>query len=253
MARVDRNLGTHLIQFQEQVNQLKWIHNEFSDPDYIYKNLKQVKFKGSSISDLHLNFTLPGYDEIELKPNGKKEIVSLETLEEYITLVAEFTLLQNYQAEMFRKGFEKLIPVNCLEVFEPDELESVICGKDEEIWDSSMLLESILPAHGYNKDSRTFQNLVDVLANFDLHNRQLFLKFCTGSPRLPLGGFKGLHPALTVVKKDPNVLGSSPDIYLPSVMTCQNYLKVPDYTSKEILIKQLKYALNEGNEAFHFS
>ncbi|CAG9321229.1 UPL4_2 [Blepharisma stoltei] len=253
LIKVDSSLGRHLLQFQELANQASWINEEFSDPDYQYKQLKQVKYKGSSICDLHLTFTLPGYESIDLKPNGKNIFVSLETLEEYINLVCEYTLLQNYQAEAFRKGFEKMIPVVSLEVFEPEELEEVICGKNNEIWEFSILADAIMPAHGYSKDSGTFQDLLHIMESFDAGEKQLFLKFCTGSPRLPLGSFKGLHPPLTIVKKDPTVQGSSPDEYLPSVMTCQNYLKVPEYSSKEILKKQMKYAMTEGNEAFHFS
>jgi E3 ubiquitin-protein ligase TRIP12 len=46
--------------------------------------------------------------------------------------------------------------------------------------------------------------------------RKEFLKFMTGSPRLPLGGFKSLDPKMTVVLR---TSGKSPDYYLPSVMT----------------------------------
>ena len=73
---------------------------------------------------------------------------------------------------------------------------------------------------------------------------------------MPIGSFKSLTPPLTIVKKSfdtPEVklifaynLSSSickciklkfalkvnPDDYLPSVMTCANYLKLPDYSSK---------------------
>lgn len=43
------------------------------------------------------------------------------------------------------------------------------------------------------------------------------------------------------------------DDYLPSVMTCVNYLKLPDYTSLAALKKQLFTAIKEGQGAFHLS
>ena len=43
------------------------------------------------------------------------------------------------------------------------------------------------------------------------------------------------------------------DDYLPSVMTCVNYLKLPDYTGAESLRKQLFTAMREGQGAFHLS
>lgn len=46
-------------------------------------------------------------------------------------------------------------------------------------------------------------------------------------------------------------LGS--DDYLPSVMTCANYLKLPDYSDGKILQKRLFTAIKEGQGAFHLS
>ena len=43
------------------------------------------------------------------------------------------------------------------------------------------------------------------------------------------------------------------DDYLPSVMTCVNYLKLPDYTSIEMMRKRLFTAIKEGQGAFHLS
>ena len=43
------------------------------------------------------------------------------------------------------------------------------------------------------------------------------------------------------------------DDYLPSVMTCVNYLKLPDYTNIDALKEQLFKAIKEGQGAFHLS
>jgi E3 ubiquitin-protein ligase TRIP12 len=51
--------------------------------------------------------------------------------------------------------------------------------------------------------------------------------------------------------------GSDPpytsDDYLPSVMTCVNYLKMPDYSNMDILREKLSTAMKEGQGAFHLS
>lgn len=44
---------------------------------------------------------------------------------------------------------------------------------------------------------------------------------------------KALSPPLTVVKKTVGE-GENPENFLPSVMTCVNYLKLPDYTNLEV-------------------
>lgn len=56
----------------------------------------------------------------------------------------------------------------------------------------------------------------------------------------------------TVVCK-PSEAPYMPDDYLPSVMTCVNYLKLPDYTTVEKMKKQLFTAIREGQGAFHLS
>lgn len=67
-----------------------------------------------------------------------------------------------------------------------------------------------------------------------------------------LSGFKALTPMFTVVCK-PSEPPFTPDDYLPSVMTCVNYLKMPDYTSAEVLRQKLAVAIKEGQGAFHLS
>lgn len=65
-------------------------------------------------------------------------------------------------------------------------------------------------------------------------------------------GFKSLTPLFTVVRK-PSEPPLTSDDFLPSVMTCVNYLKMPDYSSIEVLREKLALAMKEGQGAFHLS
>lgn len=82
--------------------------------------------------------------------------------------------------------------------------------------------------------------------------RREFLQFTTGSPRLPIGGWKALRPVFTVVRKSSEAPLTA-DSYLPSVMTCANYLKMPDYSSKEIMRERLRVSMKEGKNSFLLS
>lgn len=92
-------------------------------------------------------------------------------------------------------------------------------------------------------DSRPVRDFISVMSELTLAERREFLSFITGScvashylreawilmlvsrrPRLPIGGFAALTPSLTIVRKDGG------DGSLPSVMTCVNYIKLPDYS-----------------------
>lgn len=89
------------------------------------------------------------------------------------------------------------------------------------------------------------------MSELDARGRKAFLKFTTGSSRLPCGGFKAMQPRLTVVKKcEADV---NPDAYLPSVMTCQNFLKLPHYSSFEVMKMKLQMAVDEGQGEFALS
>jgi E3 ubiquitin-protein ligase TRIP12 len=135
-------------------------------------------------------------------------------------------------------------------------------------------MDSIKADHGYNMDSRSVRNLLHTMSELTLSQRREFLQFVTGSPKLPIGGeywaqrlilqlnllslthadegFKSLTPMFTVVCK-PSEHPYTSDDYLPSVMTCVNYLKLPDYTSVEVMKKRLFTAMKEGQGAFHLS
>ena len=49
---------------------------------------------GCSIEDLDLDFTLPGYANIELKKGGKDRQVTLENLEEYLQVSTSMKLFK---------------------------------------------------------------------------------------------------------------------------------------------------------------
>lgn len=95
---------------------------------------------------------------------------------------------------------------------------------------------------------------IELLSIIFLLLQRQFLQFVTGCPRLPVGGFKALSPPLTIVKKDSfDSPDANPDEYLPSVMTCVNYLKLPDYSTKDIMKNKLKMAAMEGQYCFYLS
>lgn len=79
------------------------------------------------------------------------------------------------------------------------------------------------------------------------------MTFVTGGPNSPVGGLKSYQPPLKLVRKLAEDDQTNADDMLPSAMTCQNYLKLPQYTTKEILAKKMKLAYTEGNQHFLLS
>lgn len=243
VAAVDKQLANSLLSLQQFVHKKQELGS----------TLAPITVDGVNIEDLSLDFTCPGYPDIELVPGGSKMHVTIENVEEYLRLVVDMTLGSGVkrQIEAFREGFSQVFPYSALHAFTPEELSS-LCGQGEEDWSYETLYDIVKADHGYNKDSRPVQDLLHTMNEFDGQQRRAFLQFMTGSPNLPIGGFQALHPVFTVVCKH-NDDGASPDSYLPSVMTCANYLKLPNYSSKEILADKLKTAMYEGRGAFLLS
>jgi E3 ubiquitin-protein ligase TRIP12 len=80
------------------------------------------------------------------------------------------------------------------------ELELLLRGQGEK-WTRECILDAIKCDHGYSKQSSAVQFLVSVLSELSPVDQRKFLRFVTGSPRLPTGGLAALRPRLTIVKK----------------------------------------------------
>ncbi|KAH6618183.1 hypothetical protein B0J18DRAFT_371719 [Chaetomium sp. MPI-SDFR-AT-0129] len=205
------------------------------------------------IDDLYLDFTLPGYPEIELIPDGSQTQVTIQNVDLYLEKVIDMTLGSGVrrQVDAFRTGFSQVFPYSALSAFTPEEL-CTLFGRVDEDWSLETLMDSVKADHGYNMDSKTVRNLLQAMSELTPAQRRDFLQFTTGSPKLPIGGFKKLTPMFTVVCK-PSEAPYTSDDYLPSVMTCVNYLKLPDYSNVDTLRKRLFTAIKEGQGAFHLS
>ncbi|GMH23656.1 hypothetical protein Nepgr_025499 [Nepenthes gracilis] len=224
--------------------------------------LAELRLRGASVEDLCLDFTLPGYPDYILKPGEEK--VDINNLEEYISLVVDATVKNGIllQMEAFRAGFNQVFDISSLQIFSPNELDCLLCGR-RELWKADTLVDHIKFDHGYTAKSPAIINLLEIMGEFTPEQQRAFCKFVTGAPRLPPGGLAVLNPKLTIVRKHSstvtntasNSTGSSEtaDNDLPSVMTCANYLKLPPYSTKEIMYKKLLYAINEGQGSFDLS
>ena len=214
---------------------------------------EKVLYNGNKLNSVDIYFTFPGY-EIDLKPNGKNILLSVKNMEEYINLIYDFIFYKgiNKVTEAFKEGFNNIFNINELKCFTSEELENIIFGNNEQKWIYETLFENLKPEHGYNKKSKIFNDLIKYMTSLNKDEQKQFLIFTTGASKLPLGGFKALSPKLTVVKKSMSN-NENPDKFLPTVMTCQNYLKIPEYSSYDILKEKFNVAMNEGSNEFHLS
>ncbi|KAG6386395.1 hypothetical protein SASPL_155294 [Salvia splendens] len=225
-------------------------------------NPEELRFRGALIEDLCLDFSLPGYPDYVLKPGN--DIVDASSLEDYISLVIDATIGTGImrQMEAFRSGFNEVFDISTLQIFSPNELDYLLCGR-RELWKAESLADHIKFDHGYTSKSPAIIYLLEIMGEFTPEQQRAFCQFVTGAPRLPPGGLAVLNPKLTIVRKHSSSMNTtqnngsgaseSADEDLPSVMTCANYLKLPPYSSKDVMYKKLLYAISEGQGSFDLS
>ena len=108
--------------------------------------------------------------------------------------------------------------------------------------------------HGFTQTSQCYKDFIRFLMEMEAVQRPMFLKWLTGSRRLPIGGFGSLDPLVSVNLKTANSYSGNgnADSVLPSVSTCQHYVKMPEYSSYEVLKSKFEFSINETN-SFHMS
>jgi len=242
--------------------QEKWAieKNPLLTPSVKTEKISALRLRGDSkVEDLCLDFTLPGYPSWDLKPGGSNITVNIDNLDEYLELVVKNYVIDGVSAQFnaFFDGFNQVFPIQNLRLFAQQELTTLICGNQsnelvDHEWSIETLRESTKCDHGYTHDSAAVRHLFQVMSEFTPQQRRKFMQFVTGTPQLPILGFRGLVPRLTIVKKH-HYPPYSADDYLPSVMSCTNYLKLPDYSSKDVMHTKMLYAIQEGQSSFHLS
>lgn len=190
VSTVDEDLATSLKILRKFENAKKRIEED-SRLSSSQKAMKvdQIRINDAKIEDLALDFTLPGYPEIELQADGANVDVTLDNVGLYIKSVIDFTLGAGVQRQVdaFRAGFSLVFPYTALKSFTPKELVGLF-GRVEEDWSLTTLMDSIKADHGYNLDSKSVRNLLQVMSEYEPEEKRAFLQFVTGSPKLPIGG-----------------------------------------------------------------
>jgi len=126
--------------------------------------------------------------------------VKLENAQDYVDLVLHYSFHDSVkiQVQAFKKGFNSIFPISSLAPFtksSEEEIETMVCGigcNDGEWQDKEELAKNIKPDHGFTRKSEHYNHFIRYIAEQEGQQRKEFLKFLTGSKRLPIGGFKAL-------------------------------------------------------------
>ncbi|TQS37775.1 hypothetical protein Golomagni_01736, partial [Golovinomyces magnicellulatus] len=248
---------------------LKWSASGMTGSDYranindlrdldesLYQGILQLKNYDGNVEDFSLDFTIT--DTISLK-NGQTKAITRELMRNgtaisvnnenrplYISYLARHRLqIQPYQqTHAFLKGLSDVINPAWISLFNQSELQILLSGDSSEI-DVEDLRRNTSYGGVYQigddgEEHETVKLFWKVMKSLDDPDRRRVLKFVTSSPRAPLLGFSELNPSFSI--RDSGGDG----IRLPSTSTCVNLLKLPRYSSEDILREKLLYAIHSG-------
>ncbi|RNF03691.1 E3 ubiquitin-protein ligase TRIP12 [Trypanosoma rangeli] len=247
----------------------------------------------ATLESLSIPFTLPGHDNFEMVPGGAGKFLTNKNCAQYIRRVCSALL---YEAAVLPirflvRGFRDIVPCESLAPLDVQETMSLLCGcavsDTKPLWTLAEIKSILVADHGYQNDSPQMTMLQNILANrLTPVEQRSFLLFCTGCPRLPVGGVGALGAITVVRRSDLTVLHDSyslgdgdshaasgtggekrsttpesgqgflliqGDWPLPSVNTCFRYLKLPPYPTEELMYNKLRLSITQGGETFQLS
>ncbi|XP_067256066.1 probable E3 ubiquitin-protein ligase HECTD4 isoform X7 [Chanodichthys erythropterus] len=191
-------------------------------------------------------------DEVELCPGGRDIAVSWENKHVYVQAVRDLRLreLQNVECmSAVRAGLGSIIPLQLLTLLSPAEMELRTCGLPD------INLE-FLKAHtmyqvGLMETDQHIEFFWAALEMFTQEELSKFIKFACNQERIPFtcpckdGGPDTAHvPPYPMKIAPPDGAVGSPDLRYIRVETCMFMVKLPQYSSLDVMLEKLRYAIH---------
>jgi hypothetical protein len=173
---------------------------------------------------------------IDLIKDGQNIKVTFEKLPEYIKLYKEFLIKEiDEQVSFIKKGIFDILDESLSLLLTPQDLEEFICGKP---YLDIQLLRERTRYEGYESDSPVIANFWKALESFNEDEKSKYLRFVSGRSRLPDPRNIYFEHKIQVYQH------KTPDKRMPTSATCYFSLKLPKYSTYEILRDRLRYVIN---------
>nr|QHH25943.1 NEDD4-like E3 ubiquitin-protein ligase [Dugesia japonica] len=219
---------------------------ETVDVEY-YNSLKFIRDNNIDECDMGLVFSAEyelfgKIEEQALKPDGQNIEVTEENKNEYIDLMVNWRFSRGVvdQTKAFMDGFNEIVPLHWLQVYDEKQIELLLCGMqqiDEKDWEAHTIYRV------YTKDDQQIKWFWEFVKKLTNEEKIRLLQFVTGTCRLPVGGFRELMGSNGPQKFCIEKIGK--ESWLPRSHTCFNRLDLPPYTNYEQMKEKLTYAIME--------
>ena len=179
---------------------------------------------------------------IELCEGGAEIEVTEENKADYISLMTKWRggdTGTSIELSAFYEGMEHILSQPTFLDLTVEELELMLNGRPE--LDVNDLRAYTIYQGNFHDEHHLVYWLWQAVESFDSSTRDKFLRFITGTTKMPLDGF---DPPINITEG-----ADMEPTALPRAHTCFNQIVLPPYKSYETVVEKLKYAI-ENAEGF---
>ncbi|CAL8329977.1 unnamed protein product [Merluccius merluccius] len=193
--------------------------------------IELLEYEEEVVEDLLLDFG-GSEPDLDLLPNGQSIPVTKVNRQKYVDLHVDMVLNRSveYQFKEFETGFLRGCPSPVWKMFLPDQLMTLLKGEEIFNWDD---LRKNAIYQDCTSDDKVVKNFWAVFAEFSVEQKKDFLKFLTGTDRLPK------VRSSTIKIRIKLSCYTDPEFYYPMAETCFWTLNLPNYSNIQILRQKL--------------
>ncbi|XP_051890412.1 LOW QUALITY PROTEIN: probable E3 ubiquitin-protein ligase HERC1 [Pristis pectinata] len=171
---------------------------------------------------------------VPIIPGGSSIPLTFGNRKEYVERAIEYRLHElDQQVAAIRQGMSAIVPVPLLSLLTERQLEQLVCGMPEVNVDT---LKKVVRYRDIVENHQLLGWLWQTLQEFSNEERVLFLRFVSGRSRLPANP-ADITQKFQIIKVDRPVDG------LPTAQTCFFQLRLPPYSSQQVMAERLRYAI----------
>lgn len=195
------------------------------------------------VGDLE-EITAPRY--VELKPGGAEIYVERGNRAEFVQKFVRYALYESSSAMVnsYVAGARTLFCGDMIDICSCEEIELLLCGT-REVGDLSELRLRTVYQGEFFDEHRVIHWFWEILSDMQNFEKRAFLRFLTGSDRVPVGGLSTLGLVIASTGQSSNALASS--------HTCFNMLHLPASYESKLQMKEKLHISIQHCEGFGFA
>ena len=170
------------------------------------------------------------------KKNGTSHwvYVNLNTRDKYVAKVLSYRLNEfSLQIEKVREGMGCIVPLPIISLMTHTALEEYICGSKTVNVEA---LRKFVKYRGCDEETQVIVWFWNILESFEDEQKILFLRFVSGRSRLPANVNEMSQRFIIYFANDKTDA-------LPTAQTCFFQIRLPGYSSQEVMKNKLLYAI----------